>query len=493
MFRHVLCVYPYRRELNHAGFFPPLGLECIAAVVGPNTQALDIVDMRKEAGRTKDFVRPKTDMVCFSVNWDREAQFLREEIRSVEPGIFTVVGGRYATEDPERWLLDCPNVDVVVRGDGEEAMDEICRGLPREGITGISFRKAGRMVHNPNRKLDHISDDLYPDRRLRRYSYNVTFEDTNTGILIDSLSASRGCPFNCTFCSFNRNPWGEKRKWTARSPESVVAELAQIKAKVVAFTDDLFTFDMDRVEKICDLILARGIRKKYLINARLEIARRPDVLRKMERAGFALLMLGIESTQDKTLRSMRKGFDTARIREYFQGLRKTSMILHGYFILGNIGETVEQMLQIPSFAHELGLDTIALSTLRAHPYSGLDDLVANSPGYHIAPNGKIYSDHCSVQELKQLRRQLNREFFNAGQVLRLTRKGIRNGAVGFLPDFLLGVPKIAWRIAVHSRKKTKRRSQRKTRKFSFLDTKSPPPTRLAIANSASNPIVVDSE
>ena len=473
MFRHVLCVYPYRRELNHAGFFPPLGLEFIAAVVRPHTRTLDIVDMRKEAARTKDFLRPETDMVCFSVNWDRDARFLREEILSIEPGIFTVVGGRYATENPERWLLDCPNVDVVVRGDGEEAMQELCQGVPLEGITGLSFRKDGRIFHNPNRRLDHMRDDLFPDRRLRRYAYDVTFEATNTGILIDSLSASRGCPFNCTFCSFNHNPWGEKRHWTARSPESVVAELAQINAKVVAFTDDLFTFDMDRVEKICDLIFARGIRKKYLINARLEIARRPDVLRKMERAGFALLMLGIESTQDKTLRAMRKGFDTARIREFFKVLRNSSMILHGYFILGNIGETVEEMLQIPSFAHELGLDTIAISTLRAHPYSGLEELVAKSSGYHIAPNGKIYSDHCSVQELKQLRRRINREFFNAGQVYRLVRKGIRNGAVSFLPIFFLRVPKIAGRMAVHARKKARRRTNRKTRRYSLVEAKLP--------------------
>ena len=108
----------------------------------------------------------------------------------------------------------------------------------------------------------------------------------------------------------------------------------------------------------------------------------------MERAGFAFLMFGIESTQDKTLRSMRKGFNIKQIREYCKGLRKTSMIRHGYFILGNIGETVPEMLEIPSFAPELGLDTIALSTLRAHPYSGLDELVANNPGYHIAPNAE---------------------------------------------------------------------------------------------------------
>ena len=67
-------------------------------------------------------------------------------------------------------------------------------------------------------------------------------------------------------------PWGYKRQWSARSPESVAEELARIEAPVVAFTDDLFTFDMDRVDRICDLILARGIRKKYIINARLEIA-----------------------------------------------------------------------------------------------------------------------------------------------------------------------------------------------------------------------------
>src|SRR3990172_5946068 len=67
VFRHVLCVYPYRRELNDVGFFPPLGLEFTATVIEPYAQTLDIVDLRKEAGRTKDFIGPETDMVCFSI------------------------------------------------------------------------------------------------------------------------------------------------------------------------------------------------------------------------------------------------------------------------------------------------------------------------------------------------------------------------------------------------------------------------------------------
>lgn len=462
MFQHVICAYPYRRELDHAGYFPPLGLEIIATVLCSYSRALDIVDLRKEAGRTQDFLRQDTDMVCFSVNWDREAGFVRQEILSVPPGIFTVLGGRHATEDPMRWLSNCPNVDAIVRGDGEEVMQELCRDVPLEEIAGLSFRRNGEIFHNINRTLGAVKDDLYPDRSLRRYTYEIAIERVGSGIPIDTISASRGCPFNCTFCSFSHNPWGEKREWSRRSPESVVGELAEIEARIVGFTDDLFTLDMDHVERICDLILARGIQKKYLINARLEIARRPDILRKMEKAGFVLLMLGIESAYDKTLRSMRKGFDVAKIREYFKVLKNSTMILHGYFILGNVGESIEEMEQMTPFAHELGLDTIAYSSLRASPHSGLDDLVAKTSGYHIAPNGKIYSDHCSLEELNSLRRQLLRQFYTKGQFLRLTRKAFQNDVLSFLPSLLLRVPKIFYNAGTKSWNRAKQRRAERT-------------------------------
>ena len=147
MFRHVLFTYPYRRDLGKMSFLPPLGLEFIAAAIEPYTQALDVVDMRLEAGRTRDFLRPDTDMVCFSVNWNKDTKFLREEIRSIGSGIPVVLGGRYATEDPEMWLSKFRNVTIVVRGDGEEAMEDFCRGLPLEDIAGLSYRKDGRIVH----------------------------------------------------------------------------------------------------------------------------------------------------------------------------------------------------------------------------------------------------------------------------------------------------------------------------------------------------------
>jgi radical SAM superfamily enzyme YgiQ (UPF0313 family) len=427
VFQNVLCVFPYRKDLKKFRFIPPLGLEFIAKVIEPYAKVLDIIDLRYESKRTYAFLRPETDMVCFSVNWQRRVEFVREEIMSVPPDILTIIGGRHATEDPEGWLTSCPNVDAVVRGDGEEVMEDICKGVPFENIAGLSFRNGRGLIHNPVRKMGPLKDQLYPNRRLRRYTYEIELQNISTGVELDMFSASRGCPFNCTFCSFNFNPWGEKRNWSGRSPESIVEELAQVKAPIVGFTDEIFTHDMDRVERICDLILARGIRKKYVINARLEIARRPDVIRKMELAGFAMLLMGIESAHDKTLRSMRKGFNTAKIREYFEVLRDSSMILHGYFIVGNIGESVAEMEQIVPFAHELGLDTVNLTLLRNSPFSGLDEIVAQNPDYHITPTGKVYSDHCSIKELKQLRRKMSNEFYTKRQYLRILNKMRRSG------------------------------------------------------------------
>ena len=443
MFQHVLCVYPYRIGLKRFKFCPPLGIEYIGTVVEPHTRALDILDLRKEPAHTVDHLRPETDMLCFSINWQRDIEFLHAEIRSVPTDIFTILGGQQVTDDPESWLAAFPNVNAVVRGEGEEIMEELCRGLPLENIDGLSFRSGTNIIHNPARRLGPLMDHLYPNRSLRRYTYELDISGFNTGIEFDLISASRGCPFNCTFCSFNRNPWGQKRGWSGRSPESVVEELDLIQAPFVAFTDEIFTYDMDWVERICDLILARGIRKKYIVNARLEIARRPDVIRKMEQAGFAILMLGVESAQDKTLRAMHKGFNTAKIREYFDVLRDRPIILHGYFILGNIGENVQEMKQIVPFARELGLDTLNLCMLHTLPHSGIEDLVAQNPDYHIAPNGKVYSDHCSIKELKRLRGRLFKEFYSKRQMLHIMDKAKRNGFFKHFPQLLFKMPQFA--------------------------------------------------
>lgn len=461
MYDHALCVYPYGTDTSDLGLFPPLGLELIAAVLEPHAKVVELLDLRRTTRRTRQACRPETDLVCYSINWKRDLELIRREIASVPKGAYVLLGGRHVSESVEAWFNTCPRVDAIVRGDGEGAVEALARGDPKAGIAGLSWRQDGQIIHNPNRDPGPLRDDLRPARHLRDRGYQIGFKGVELGITVDLVSGSRGCPFNCTFCSFNRNPWGQKRAWAARSPESVVDELAGIEAALVAFTDDLFTWDLDWVERICDLLLRRGIRKKYLISARLEVARRPDLLKKMEQAGVALLMLGIESVTDRTLRAMKKGFDRQRIREYLSVLRQTNLFLHGFFILGCIGESREEMRAIGPFAKEVGIDSMALSTLRSSPFSGLDDLVAQTPGYHLSPDGKIFSDHCSLDDLRELRRQMYREFYGPGRVLHIIRKGLRAGALPFLPQVL---PRLPW-CFLHTLRGHRQRARRRKAKL----------------------------
>ncbi len=443
MFRHVLCVYPYPRGRSSITSFPPLGLEYIAAALKPHAEKIDLINYRHErTPGAQPFLRPDTDLVCYSINWQSNVELIRDDINALPPGVTTILGGRAATTDPHYWLDACPNVDAIVCGDGEQAMAELAEGRPWPEIAGLCFRgDDGQVVFNPPRANAPLDENLMPARDLRRHPYYLTSKGVSTGIKIDKVAGSRGCPFNCKFCSFAVNPWGVKRRWAPRSPESIVREIEQIDADVVMFVDDLFTHQPDRVAEICDLLLAKRIRKHYIINARTEIAERPDVLRKMEKAGFIAMLIGVESTQDSTLRSMGKGFTIEQVRKRFEVLRKTTMVLNAYFIVGNIGETEEQMLSTAPFARSLGVDLIHVSRLRIEPYSGLQELVDTTLGYHVDPSGFVYSDQYSAEHIAGLRKQIDRRFHTPLHVVRVVLKLIRAAHPHIALKAALTIPK----------------------------------------------------
>ena len=427
MFRHVLCVYPYPRTRNSRTSFPPLGLEYVAAALRPYAEQIEQVNFRHErTPSTQPFLKPHTDLVCYSINWRMNLELIRDDINALPAAVTTIVGGRTATEDPRYWLETCPNVDAVVCGDGEHAIAEIAQGRPWPEVAGLVYRgDDGQLVFNEPRANAPLDDDLMPARDLRKHPYYLTSKGVSTGIQVDKIAGSRGCPFHCAFCSFAINPWGVKRSWTPRSPASIVREIEQIDADLILFVDDIFTHQPDRVAEICDLLVARGIRKHYIVNARSEIAQRPDVIRKMERAGFIAMLIGVESTQAATLKSMGKGFTIEQIRRRFAVLRKSKMIINAYFIVGNVGETEEQMLSTASFARSIGVDLIHVSRLRCEPYSGVAELVQQSPGYHVDAEGFVYSDAYSSAHIAELRKRIDLRFHTPWHVARVVIKLLR--------------------------------------------------------------------
>jgi len=455
-FGKVVCIYPYFREVPIYEFFPPIGLEYIAAAVEDLVDDVSVVDLRFEKD-LHGILRNGADMFCVSVNWHYEFHSVCELIRALPKDATTVVGGRHATANVQQLFDSCPNIDIIVRGDGEETMREFVTSGSPENIEGLSYRRNGKVIHNANRNLNAVSNTLFPNREARRYRYRISYQKVGLGYGVDSIVSSRGCPFGCRFCSFDRNPLGQRRTYSERTPESVLAELRRIRAKVIAFLDDNFFVNLKRAEEICDLIIEEKLNKKLIVNARVSIGFQPRLLAKMYRAGFRLLMIGIESAQDKSLKSLDKGFTTADVRNAFKEIRRSNMLTSGYFIVGIIGETNEDMTEIASFAQEIGLDLIHLNRLRFERYSGLGDLIEQNNDYYVGDRSRVYSEAYGPKEMLTILKRIRKEFFTYRKLVAIAFKAMRIGFPGW--RFFLRMPIVLPRVAIRLLRRKKRRQQ----------------------------------
>lgn len=421
LYKDILCVYPHQKGIPEKKYCPPLGLEYIAAVLENLVAKVTLIDMRFESN-LEDFINDDIDLICLSVNWDYQREAAINIINQIPPHIRVIVGGRDATAHVEELFAKAPNIDIIARGDGEEIIREIASSIHLEDIPGISYRQCSEIIHNKTRALHSLSDSIYPNRKLRRVNYKLSYKNIDCGQNVDFISTSRGCPYNCKFCTFNNNPLGQKRNWSGRSARSVIEELKIIDAEFLFVVDDNFAVDMRRVEEICDLIMAEGIKKIFAVSLRLEIYRYPQILKKMFKAGFKILLIGIESAQDKTLKSMQKGFDTALAEKAFAEIRKTNLYIHGFFIVGCVGESESDMLEIASFAKRLKLDTLDLSLLRTEKYSPLNDLISKSRDYYVGKNNIVCSKKFPLEKLKDIRRRIRRNYYTFPTILRIIKK-----------------------------------------------------------------------
>lgn len=467
IYKHALAVNPYFGDSTATmGVFPPTGLEYIVANMKDLVGKVTLLDLRHQKAfqdpeALRRFIRAEVDLLCISIRWETRFEDICELIRQLPPEVTTVVGGYKATLEVEYLLDRCPNIDMVVRGEGEEIIRDICNGLPSKDIRGLSYRENGRIVHNENRPLPDLDDIRFPDRSLRTHDYCWSQYGVRFGRrTFDTILTTRGCPFKCKFCTFSLNPLGQKRSYTERPVDSVIEELKQITADIVLFSDDNFFTNIRRSEEICDRIIEHGIQKTFVVQARVDIARHPRVLDKAQRAGFRLFLIGVESPHDWILEQLQKGITQQQIREAFAVLTKYDFHLHGYFIYGNIGESAEEMLYIAKFAKEIGLDTISFNKLRVEKFSPLKELVDSTPGYHYGRiGGHVYSDRYGREGLKRIRNQIRAGFYNPAQLLHIARKARRIGLVDGrdLAVVLPYLPLLLYRLATRKGRKGRRK------------------------------------
>ena len=430
LYKHALALYPYSMDSKAAmGVFPPTGLEYIASNMKGSVGRTTLLDLRhaneyRDVQKLSDFIRREIDLLCISIIWNSQFHLICDLISKLPKEVTTVVGGNKATEEVEFLFEACPNIDIIVRGEGEETIKEVAAGLPLKEILGLSYRQNGNIIHNKLRPPVDITAVEYPDRTLRKQNYYWNQNGVQlTNMTFDTVLTSRGCPYNCKFCSFSLNPLGQKRKYAERPLDSVIDELKSISADVVMFSDDNFFTNPKRSKQLCDLIIENGIRKRFVVQTRIEIANDPELLEKAEAAGFKLFLIGIESPHDRILKQLSKGFTQQQIRDAFKTLNLYLFFIHGYFIYGNIGESEDEMVYIATFAKELKLDTISFQKLRINRFSPLIEVVDNTPGYYYHRlGGPLFSDRYDRRALKQIRNKIRAGFYDFEQIRWIMRK-----------------------------------------------------------------------
>lgn len=455
-YKHALALYPnFKDSTATMGVFPPTGLEYIIANMTDLVDKITFLDLRydkeyRDIDVLSGFIDEEVDIICIGIMWDTQFDEICALIATLPADVTTVVGGSKATEEVETLLERCPNIDFVVRGEGEDTIREIIGGVPAGDILGLSFRENGEIVHNANRALPEILGTAYPDRSLRRHDYHWVQNGARIArFTFDTVLTSRGCPYNCKFCTFSLNPLGQKRKYTERPLDLVIEELKSVTADVVLFSDDNFFTNPRRSEELCEMIIDAGIKKTFIVQTRIEISKNPKLLELAEKAGFKIFLVGIESPHDHILEQLSKGFNQQQVRDAFKILNKFNFYIHGYFIYGNIGETYDEMVYIARFAKELKLDSISFQKLRVEKFSPLKEIVDNTPGYYCdSVGGPVYSDTYSLSDLRQVRNKIRSEFYNPAQFRQILRKAHTAGI--FTPsDFAyasLKLPKIIYKL-----------------------------------------------
>jgi len=294
------------------------------------------------------------------------AEALKSQNRDVQVGLV----GAQAAVLPEETLRASDAIDWVGRKEFDFTCRDVAAGLPLEQIDGLSFRREGKTIHNPERALIQNFDDL--PSVMDVYARDLTIENYFIGYLKHpyvSHYTGRGCPAQCTFCLWPQTVGGHK--YRARSPEAVAREMARAQTlfpqvKEFFFDDDTFTAYQPRAREIAKHLGKLGM--MWSCNARANV--NFETLKTMRDNGLRLLLVGYESGNQQILDNIKKGIRLEEAREFTRNCKKLGITIHGTFILGLPGETPETIRKTVEFAKELDVFSIQVSL--AAPYPGTE-------------------------------------------------------------------------------------------------------------------------
>lgn len=398
----IIFINPKAKELGAFDFLVaksvPLGLGYLAAYLIERNYSVKIIDEEVEKLTIKK-IKEITDkdnqlfgISCMTPNISRGYE-LADLIKSVYPKSTVIFGGIHPTVLPEE-VLSKPSVDLVVRGEAEPVIEQIVvnhsKGIGFKDILSCSYRDNGKVIHN--RQAPLIEINLLPDIPYHLFDPKVY----DMGFVI----SSRGCPYNCVFCS-QRAINGNVYRY--RSTDKVINEIQTLirlyKPSNIVFFDDIFTLNKKRIYELCQEMIKNGLNTK----AEFTMVTRgdsidDDLLRQLKAANFTGLALGVETASEELMKMIDKKETVEDIVNGIELAKKYDFLVDTVFIYGLPGETRSD--RVASFRLAQSLDVAKARFNNASPYPGtrLFQIAKEENNLHIvgdwdnfAPTGTLAS------------------------------------------------------------------------------------------------------
>jgi len=370
----ILLIYPKPRIAIDQAKCLPLGLAYIAAVLEKEGHHVSVLDLNVQSDNLEIEIRSADVVGIYAYTAIVKAAWqLCDIAKRSNPNVVTVLGGPHVSALPLE-SLQRGSVDIVIRGDGEYAMAELCGRLEKrqklEDVKGISYKESLRLKENPDRKRIKNLDELpFPARHLFPLDHYTPSRPTWVSKKAKPVTiiTSRGCPYNCVFC------YSARSEYRYRSPQNVLDEVRflvdEYKVNYIEILDDLFTLIPKRAVEFCNLLIKEGVDVEWLNpeGNRVDLINR-DFLVLAKRSGCRDVWYAVESGSQRVLDEvMSKGITIEQVRKAVKMSKEIGLKVGGFIVIGSPGETQNEIVATVDFACSLGLDYGQITICTPYP------------------------------------------------------------------------------------------------------------------------------
>jgi anaerobic magnesium-protoporphyrin IX monomethyl ester cyclase len=421
----------------HGGRVLPLGLAYVAAALEKASFQVEILDnyllekpiayMKREIKRLNPEI---VGITCSSATYSRCIETTKA-VKETLPSCKVVVGGWHPSYEPDS-MLQHPEIDYVVMGEGERAMVELATSISKgednqatATIAGVACRHEGKIVKTAPKFISNLDDLPFPALHLlpiQLYMRSIEYLNAKP---VDTMSIVRGCPFNCAFCE-TRQLWGTACR--TFSPPRVIEEIKHLMAnygtKGIYFVNDNFTIRKKETAELCALIRKNDLDIEWVCDTRVDLISR-DLLRGMKAAGCKTICFGGESGSPRILEKVNKGVTLEQTERALKMCREEGIQTSCSFMLGIPGETPSDWQATFKFVKKLDPDWCRFNVFVAVPGSSLYDEVLQKGLYDRIDNFVAYvrTEHFNYESILEVQRRFLRDFNRSPKrILRTIRR-----------------------------------------------------------------------